>query len=165
MDKDNLSKTTALDLDKIRNEQLRKSALHQNDPELFQKEIDDKLKKREEAKKAILKKINDGTINTEIKSTTKVTLDSKPSIKVIKNDFAPAPENQIKETRDKLSYTLQMDTITKNQVSSYRNQKNAKQVIDVEAKLSVLDPIITMYYTIICVVLLIVSTILIYTLY
>ncbi|MDF9867571.1 seryl-tRNA synthetase [Bacilli bacterium PM5-3] len=164
-----------INFDTLRESQQKSMELQKKNSEEAEKikeEIERKRKKREEAKQAIIKKINEGANQevTQLKSETKIRKNETPqnffkrtnvreeslpsNIKVIKKDNNPIERNEIKSSQEKLSYTLQMDVISDEQVSAYQKRKQRTLGISIDDKFAKLTPTFTKIYIVVITVLL-----------
>ena len=171
-----MKKEPNINIDKLRQSQLVKDEYY-NNSEKIKADIEEKRQKREEAKQAIIKKINEGANQTTKQPETRIKKDETPqnffkrtevkketlqqtaelpiNIRVIKNDNPLATQEQVKQASEKLSYTLQMDVVSKDQVSMYKKRKERMQSIKINDKFAKFTPKITKIYLIITLILLV----------
>ena len=165
-----------IDLAKLRESQLMKDELYKSNPELINQEIERKRRKREEAKQAIIKKINEDayksvpespisrtsklkTVSEQPKVPSKTEKTKSPTnvnrapanIKIIRNtnDQASEAKKVIPDKQqERLSYTLQMDKISVEQISDHK-RKERKKGLNVDNKFAKLKPQILKLYLLI----------------
>lgn len=154
-----------MDVDKLREELLKKEVYSKGD---FLKEVELKRKNREEAKLKIIKKINEDAVpiqmdksisleplpKVEKKTNTKI---KTPELKIIKpkSNQEPTKHSNIQHNQEKLSYTLQLNKISHNQLANYRKRKMNSEVSIINYKLNTLNPQLTKSYIIIIAALII----------
>ncbi|MDL2212103.1 hypothetical protein LJB88_04430 [Erysipelotrichaceae bacterium OttesenSCG-928-M19] len=172
-----MSSRANLDIEKLREDQIKKEALFKGNPELINLEIERKRKKREAAKQAIIQKINEDankvkditqTQPTQLKPIEQQpTPPSKPVLNEVKPEVLKAPEikviktiddslpnnEKIQETQEKLSYTLQMDVISNSQVAAYKKRKQRKEGLNIERKFAKSSPQMLKIYLAVVIVL------------
>lgn len=156
-----MSNKPGIDIEKLRQSQSTSNEIYK-DNNFLNEEIRRKKQKREEAKQAIIKKINQDV--TTVKQTPvknqldpipakptqplkqqETTIKAPANIKVIKSSVH-SNKQKIKETQERISYTLQMDAITQDQVNAYKDRKARKSSLDVNDKFVNLTPKITYLY-------------------
>lgn len=116
---------------KIDINRLHKLKSNLNNIDLINKDLEQKKINREQAKQTIIKKASSKFID-DGKPDPSVTQSIKPlsNVKVIRNNPDNLLQNQkVKDTQERLSYTLQMDPISKKQVDKYR-ARNDKNYLD-----------------------------------
>lgn len=154
-----------MDVDKLREELLKKEVYSKGD---FLKEVELKRKNREEAKLKIIKKINENTVPLKMDKSISLEplpkIEKKPSkvavpnLKIIKpkHDKKLSKQSNIQQdTQEKLSYTLQLNKISHNQLANYRKRKINSEASIINYKLNTLNPQLTKSYIIIVAALII----------
>lgn len=148
-------------------EKLRADKLKSLDVDLMSVEIEDRRRKREETKKAIIEKINSDNKQKELEETQRLQkLEIKSSVKkqnvdeVLKESkkkkkshpqinilpIKSKHKNKIKDNSERLSYTMQMDIFSKEKLDKARKQRKN---LNVEDKFTPLESTISKLYIII----------------
>lgn len=148
-------------------EKLRADKLKSLDVDLMSVEIEERRRKREETKKAIIEKINSDNKQKELEETQRLQkLEIKSSVKkqnvdeVLKESkkkkkshpqinilpIKSKHKNKIKDNSERLSYTMQMDIFSKEKLDKARKQRKN---LNVEDKFTPLESTISKLYIII----------------
>ncbi|WP_423364187.1 hypothetical protein [Mycoplasma sp. P36-A1] len=178
------SYTMNINIAKLKESQKKREDFFKKHPDLLSEQIEQKRKEREQAKKAIIKKINS---DNKPLSKTKVTpskpitslkdneksvvkrpqtddVKKSPEIRVIKSrasnkDKKTTTTNTVGEKQQRLSYTLQMDQVSNSHVEAYRKKKRKDNYFNFEDRFESLNPKINRYYTIVIIILLVLISI------
>lgn len=135
---------------------LRKAQNSLNDIEFVNKDLERQKQEREQAKKEIIKKASSKFVD-DGRPDPSVTQSIKPlnNVKVVKTQQANILHNQkVKDTQERLSYTLQMEPISKNQVNSYRKKRVRNEQAYLDGKFAHLNSSIMRIYLITIIALL-----------
>lgn len=168
--KDSSSIGININLDKLKESQKKREEFFKKHPDLLNDQLERKRQEKNQAKKEIIKKINADnkplaktsasvtpkkpitSLKDSDKSVVKRQVDQSknqiPEIKIInkKPDVARKNVTNIGEKRKRLSYTLQMDSVSSSQVEAYRKRKRKAADFDFENIFANLNPTINKIY-------------------
>lgn len=158
-----------MDIDKLREDLLKKNDTESKDE--FLREVELKRKNREEAKLKIIRKINQDVVPLDMNKSIKLEpiknreqqlniQAATPPLKIIKSKQKKELNKSfnIQAEKEKLSYTLQLNKVNQNQIANYRKRKINSEISIINYKLNTLNPQLTKLYITIVLILIILIT-------
>lgn len=154
-----------IDINKLRENQLKTQAHISSTSKKAQAELEEKKRLRKQAKDEIIRKINEESsptvVNTKKIKNEPLGKQFTHKIKLFKDEVV-VPKQNIQETQEKLSYTLQMEAISSKQIDAYKKRRARKSGINVNDKFIDLDPKISRIYFAVVIPLIVAVSILLY---
>jgi hypothetical protein len=166
-----------IDISKLKDQQKKQEEFYKN-ADIYKSKIEQQSSKRALDKQALIDKINTSNARNNIDNIENTNYNLKkveikpkerqakaPSIQVIQasNNARQRHVEDIKHEQERLRYTLQIDTISAQQINSYKQKREINRNLVLDSKFATLNQTINQVYyitiiiliTLICLVLII----------